>query len=632
MTPYHQRLDRVHTDGGGSHMDDMPQGFAQIESDALAGRLSRRALIKRATALGLSAPLVAVLLAACGGGSAAPTATMDAAAATKPAAGGTAAPSTAPTAPGGSSTAPTAAASAGQPVIPTPAQSAGKQPKSGGTLKVSSNSLAQDTLNQHETNNTNSLQTARHVLDTLAIVDPTTGDVKPFLAKSWQVSPDGLEYTFTLVDGVTFHDGTPCNAAAVKANIDVTMAPDAKKNFAFSAFGGDKYAGTQVIDEKTVKITLKTPFPSLLAYLGGPGTGFDSPDAMKMAGKDYGVKTLVGTGPFKFMQWVPNSNATLVRNPDYKWQSTITLHQGPAYLDKIEYRDIVEPATRAAALQNGDIHVAQLSEGQVAQFKGNKDLDIVTVPKAGTTRMYLMNTKQAPTNDPKVRNAVIAAVDRKALIQLPAWAGIGRPGLAPLPANMMPKDLYEGLKQYDTAYDPAKAGQLLDEVGWTMGKGGVRQKNGQDLVLKMIAVTDDIPNIEPVGGFLGKVGIKIDIQSGDFNFLLAAAAKDPFNITLFSGSGYDSPGLVHRFFNSKGIFSYFVSDPELDKLTDAAIGAPSREKMWPILGQAMQKVMEMNVGLMGWEQDYVFGVRKAVKNVTFNEWGFPYYYDTWLDE
>ncbi len=91
----------------------------------------------------------------------------------------------------------------------------------------------------------------------------------------------------------------------------------------------------------------------------------------------------------------------------------------------------------------------------------------------------------------------------------------------------------------------------------------MRQKNGQDLVLKMIAVKDDIPNIEPVGGFLGKVGIKLDIQSGDFNFLLAAAAKDPFNITLFSGSGYDSPGLVHRFFNSKGIFSYFDTAGEV---------------------------------------------------------------------
>lgn len=602
--------------------------FERAQSYIAKATLSRRAILKRAGLLGLSVPVLAGLLAACGGDDdddETPATTATAASTTSP--GGATATATA--AATSEATAASTSASA-SPAATSAATESAVEGKMGGTLRASSNSLAQDTLNQHLTNNTNSLQTARHVIDGLAMVDPATGDVLPHLAESWEVSEDGLEYTFTLLQGVKFHDGADFNAEAMKINYDFT-ANNEVKAFAWSALGAEKFEGCEAVDEYTFVVNFNAPFPSFLGYVGGPGLGPDSPQALEEGGTDYGFTSLVGTGPFIFKEWIQKDRAMLERNPDYAWPSGVMSHQGPPFLDAIEYIDILEPGTRAAALQNGDIHVATLGESQVADFDNVEEVDIVTVPKAGTTRMYLMNTKMSPTDDLRVRQAINYAIDKEALIQLPFWAGIGRPARAPLPVNMMPADLYEMMAESDYPYDPDRANALLDEAGWTLGSNGMRSKDGQDMVLTFISTTADIPSVEPFGGFLNEIGIQLDIQSGDFNYLLEAV-KGPFHVTLFSGSGYDSPGLVHRFFNTNGIFSFFVSDPELDELTDQAISVPSREEMWPILGEAMTKVNEMAIGVMGWEQDYVFGVRNNVKNVLFNEWGFPYFYETWLDE
>ena len=238
----------------------------------------------------------------------------------------------------------------------------------------------------------------------------------------------------------------------------------------YQALGGDKYDKTDVVDAMTVKVTFKKAHAAFLAYLSDGGTGIDSPDALKKFGADYGIKALVGTGPFKFVEWVKNDHVNLVRNPDYQWGAPIFKHQGPPYLDKLTFRDIAENATRAAALTSGDVQGATLSEVLVAQFQGSKDVQVLTVPKAGTTRMYLMNTAKAPTDDLKVRQAINMAVDKAGLIKLPAWSGIGKPGLAPLPSNMVRTGDLSSLKQYDIPYDAAQANALLDSAGWAMDR------------------------------------------------------------------------------------------------------------------------------------------------------------------
>jgi peptide/nickel transport system substrate-binding protein len=596
----------------------------------LAGRIHRRDLIRVAAAMGASLPLTTLLIAC--GGNAAPTATA-AVVTAKPTVGSNAT-SVATTVVGSAPAATTGpvvtgATTAAQSGGATPAS--GGAPKSGGTLIWSYPVSVADTLNQHISNHTPSRMVARHVLDCLTAVDPKTGEIKPWLAKSWEVSADGLQYTFHLRDGVKFHDGTPFNAAAVKANFDLTMDPQAKHAWAYQALGGDKYDKTETVDAMTAKVTFKKAHAAFLAYLSDGGTGIDSPDALKKYGADYGIKALVGTGPFTFVEWVKGDHVTMARNPDYQWGAPIFKHQGPAYLDKITFRDIAENGTRAAALTSGDIQAATLSEALVAQFQGSKDVQIITVPKAGTTRMYLMNTAKAPTDDIQVRQAINMAVDKAGLIKLPAWSGIGKPGLAPLPSNMVPNGDLSSLKQYDIPFDAAKANALLDSAGWAMGSGNIRAKGGQQLTLDMVAQASDVPFIDPLGGMLSKVGIKMNIRSGDFNFWIDTVGKKDFTITLFSDSSYDSAGLMEEFFYSKAPYnSWGVNDPALDTLLEAAVNAPTRDDIWKNLFPAMGMVMQKAVGVMAWEQLYVYGARSNVQDAAFNEIGFPYFYDTWL--
>ncbi len=513
---------------------------------------------------------------------------------------------------------------------PTSAPAAA-QPAKGGTLVVSHGENVSDTLNQHISNHTPSRMVAHLVLDTLVVVNPKDGSITPSLATSWDVSLDGKAYTFKLRNDVKFHDGTPLNAQAVKYNFDYTVKPDVKHAFAWQAIGGDKYDKTDVVDDYTVKVTFKAPFPSFLINLSDGGMGIDSPTAMDKAGKDYGIKALVGTGPFTFKEWIKGDHITLVRNDNYNVGSPAYKHKGAAYLDQIVYRDVVDNSTRAAALEAGEVNLATLNEALVGQFKNNKNVVILTTPKAGTARMYLMNLSKSPTDDLKVRQAINYAIDKKALIQLPAWSGIGNPGLAPLPANMIPGGDVSGLKQYDYQYDPEKAKALLEEAGWKVGSDGIREKGGQKLVLDMVTTAASIPQVEPIDQMLRKVGAKLNIRTGDFNFWINTTSKGDFQITLMSDSGYNGPGLVYEFFSSKSDMNWYgYKNPQVDQYLDKALNATSQKEAWDNVNPAMAQVMKDAVGVMGWEQLYIYGTTANVRDVQFNEIGYPFFYDTWI--
>ncbi len=559
----------------------------------LKGKMTRRQMIRAALNAGASLPAIA-LLVACG---------------QQP----TAAPTTAPAAP-----APTTAPAA-------PAT------RTGGTLTMSYRQAVGDTLNQHISNNTQSRMVARHVLDGLVYVEPSTGEVKPWLATSWEISDDATTYTFKLRDDVTFHDGTPFNAEAVKKNFDYTMDPNRKPGFAFGALGGEYYGGTDVVDEYTVKVTFKKPYGVFLTYLSDGGLGIDSPAALEQYGDDYGVTALVGSGPFKFVEWVKNDRVVMEKNPDYNWGPPVA-HQGPARLDKIIFQDIVEAATRAAALQNGDVDMAQMTEAQADQLRSLSEVETLLVGRAGTTRMFLMNMKKAPLDDIRVRQAINHATDKAAFIQLPAWSGIGKPGVAPLPSHMVPEDIFARLREYDYAYDPEKARSLLEEAGWMMGPNGLRVKDGKELILDMVTVDGTVPNVEPFDGMLNEVGIKLNIKPGDFNFWIGSVDKGEFDITLMSDSGYNAPGLVEEFFvSTSGYNDYGFSDPKVDEYMAKAVASPDKEVQWENLFQAMTIIMQNAVGVMAWEQQFIFGKRKEVMDPRFNEIGFPYFYETWVD-
>ena len=201
-----------------------------------------------------------------------------------------------------------------------------------------------------------------NIFDTLVYAD-VEGNIHPGLATSWETSDDRLSWTFHLREGVTFHDGTPFNAEAVKFTMDRVKDPELNSRRAASYLG--PYISSEVIDEYTVCINFEKPYELLLVRLSRAWLGIVSPTAVKKYGNDGFGEHPVGTGPFIFRERVPNSHIILDRNPDYNWAPSIFDHQGPPHVEGVTFKIVPDLATRLATLENGEVNVIEDDFNQV---------------------------------------------------------------------------------------------------------------------------------------------------------------------------------------------------------------------------------------------------------------------------
>ncbi|WP_237476548.1 ABC transporter substrate-binding protein [Lichenibacterium dinghuense] len=274
-----------------------------------------------------------------------------------------------------------------------------------------------------------------------------TGAVRPQLASSWTVSPDGLVYTFALRTGVHFQDGEPFDAASAKFTLDRARGPastNPQKQF-FSAIDA-----VEAPDPATLVVRLRQPSADLLYWLGWPASVMLAPKSADADRTDP-----VGTGPFRVARWVRGDRVELVRDPGY-WDADHL----PA-LESATFRFVPDPQAQAAALRAGGLDaVPELGAPELfAAFKGDPAFDAV----AGTTGLKVvagMNCARAPFDDVRVRRALMMAVDRRALIDA-ASSGFG----TPIGSHFAPGDPgYIDLAGV-LPYDPAKARALLAEAG-----------------------------------------------------------------------------------------------------------------------------------------------------------------------
>src|SRR5881628_1734393 len=194
----------------------------------------------------------------------------------------------------------------------------------------------------------NSNRVGRRIVETLVTFPDESTQIVPGLAESWTVSKDGLRYTFKLRKGISFHDGTPFNAEAVKFSIERQINPEhaaakvGKYPFANYFFGNVK--AVEVVDPLTVEFVLKEPRSSFLAVLTAGAASVVSPSAVKKFGADY-PSNPIGTGPFKFVAWERGQKVVLEKNPGY-WR-------GPVKIERVIYRPIVEDQARLTELLTG---------------------------------------------------------------------------------------------------------------------------------------------------------------------------------------------------------------------------------------------------------------------------------------
>jgi peptide/nickel transport system substrate-binding protein len=429
------------------------------------------------------------------------------------------------------------------------------------------------------------------VYDTLVYEDPATGKFVPGLAQSWQISDDGKIYTFSLRKDVKFHDGTPFNAAAVKVNLDRIANPATQSQKAVFLLG--PYDHTEVVDEFTVKIYLKGPFAPLLDGLSQVYLGMASPTALAKWGKDYQLHQ-VGTGPFIFKEYVPQDHLTLVRNPDYKWGPSIWANRGAPYLDEITFRFYEDPATRALALESGQAQVmGEVPPLDVERLTGSGKFKLYAVPIPGQPLQVFLNIKRPPTDDLRVRQALIYATDRAAIVKA-IFRDKSPAAFGPLTAVSIGYD--PQVKSF-YPFDLDKANQLLDEAGWRVGPDGIRQKDGKRLQVDGLLMSFGfVPETaQLLQAQWAKVGVDFKTQLVPYGTVLQAGRDGSVNAIPFFDSGSD-PDILRKFYRSDSSFNFsHVADPALDAALDKAVTLTNPSDRAPLYADVQQRVMAQSL-------------------------------------
>ncbi len=277
----------------------------------------------------------------------------------------------------------------------------------------------------------------------------STGAVQPNLATSWDISEDGLTYTFHLATGVTFHDGTGFDAEDVKFSLDRARAEDSTN--AQKALFAD-IASVEVVDPATVNVTLSKPNGSFLFNMAWGDAVIVAPESAET-----NATNPVGTGPFTFVNWAQGDHVEIAKNPDY-WGT-------PVKLDKAVFKFIADPTAAFAAMMAGDVDTFPNfpAPETLAQLGADPRFKVIVGSTEGETIMS-MNNGKAPFDDVKVREAVSHAINRQEIID-GAMFGYGTPiGTFFAPHNPAYVDLTE-----TSNYDPEKAKALLAEAGYADG-------------------------------------------------------------------------------------------------------------------------------------------------------------------
>lgn len=474
----------------------------------------------------------------------------------------------------------------------------------------------------------------RNMFDSLVTMT-SDGEFHPWLAERWEVSPDGLAYTFHLRAGVTFHDGTPLDAAAVKATMDHAVDPATESRYADSLISG--YTGATVVDDSTVTLHLSRPSAPFLqalstAYLGiqSPKSIADDPDGL--------CDQPVGSGPFQFVRWDKSTSIEMKRNPEYDWGPATAEHSGAAHLDGLTIRFVTEDAVRFGALGSGQVDViAGVPTGKFATLRSDSNLQHMNVENPGAVYTVYFNTDNGPLTDEKVRLALRHSVDLDALVRS-VYSGQYARAWSPLSPTTPHHD---GSLADSWEYDPDKANDLLDEAGWSQRDAeGYRTKDGTRLSLRWPHISDQERDqrglvAQGIQSQAKQVGFEIEYNTVDHGTLGEAVVSRQLDLFDVSFTRAD-PDILRYFFGTDntpdkdGGNVFGLAVPELNGwLTEGAASSdPSvRQRDYT---QAQRYLVTHAIAMPVYVQTTLVGAANEVRGLSWDAQAYPLFYDVWL--
>ncbi len=501
-------------------------------------------------------------------------------------------------------------------VLPTATATSTSGPQYGGTLRFAL-SLSLDTLDPAFNVLSASYVANYAIYDFLFRLDQQS-NVLPGLAESWDISSDGKSITLRLRKGVQFHDGTPFNAQAVKWNFDRILDPT--QNSPRRAELQPYLTGSEVVDDSTLRLQLTNPFRPFLPLLGSERIGWlVSPTAVQKFGGgvngNFG-RNPVGTGPFRFAEWVPDTRILLRRNDSY-WE------KGKPYLDTIELRGASESSLLQAMIRTGEADIISnlsVAAKDVPVLEKSADLQIVRILGSDTHALQI-NPLKAPYDSLAMRQAISYGVDKQKYVDI-LLVGAGRPAYTMIASGW---GYSPDLKPIP--YDLAKAKQKLAEAGYVSGtpvRMGCRTSGIGMLICEFMQAT------------LKDAGINLALEvvpSADYSLLNEWGALQRQGLRELQFAHRVDPHInLQRFFQSKGGNNYGYSNPAVDKLIDEAAAVYDVAKAKPLYDRIQTMVAEDSVApAMGWADRFQV-INKRVKNFIAYPTVFEHLEFTWLQK
>jgi peptide/nickel transport system substrate-binding protein len=368
------------------------------------------------------------------------------------------------------------------------------------------------------------------------------GKFYPALAESWIISEDGLTWNMTLKQGVKFHDGTPFNSEVVKWFLkEMETGP--------SGYMVASLDTVEITGPYSVIIHMKYPDPNMFFNMSQSFMAVPSMVAYKKYGEEFGIKHVVGSGPYRFESWSPGNELVLVKNEEYTWGPGMVKNKGPAIIDKVIYKDMKEESTRFLELKTGKLDVVfAVPTMFIEKIEADKKLSIVSLPGDSLYHM-IMNTQSAPLDDKLVRKGIALAVNQESITKN-VFAGAGKPAYTFL-VDSLPASRIDQKDQIRFDLEGSKA--AFEEAGWKMGPNGIRiDKEGKKLELKLLAKNESSYRRSAVviQAQLAKAGVDVKITLMDPSSIRAYYKKGEHQLAVRSYD-WDNADILEWFLNSK---------------------------------------------------------------------------------
>jgi len=482
---------------------------------------------------------------------------------------------------------------------------------SGGTLTFAVGS-DMGCVDPQQVGSNDTIYSVRQIVDSLTDQDPDTGEIVPWLAEKWEISPDSTTFTFHLRKGVTFSDGSALTAQVVKDNFDAVPRLGALGVLAKGYLNGVK--ATTVVDPLTVRVTFEQPNAQFLQATSTHSLGIASSASVKKTPERKCAEGIVGSGPFVLSKYVPSQSITLAKRTGYAWGSPRWSKDGEAYLDKIVFKVVPESGVRTGSLQSGQVDaIGSVGKADEAALEA-AGVNLIHRANPGVVFNLGLNNANPILRDLKVRQAIQVAVDRQQIVDT----------IFPTGTKAATSILSHTTPHYTAApgldYDQAKAKSLLDAAGWRPGGDGIRVKGGTKLRLNVFwfanAATNQ-PTLELIQQQLKAVGIDVVLQQRQIAQFAEILQGGKFD-ALWGNLTRADPDILRTQYSTKGLNSYRLPVGPLDDVLSRQAAAADDAQRKQLVAQAQQLITENAYVVPVVELETELGVGKNVKDLDFD--------------